>query len=100
LGRLLKQSSINCALPFEMSAVHPCLAGLNGNQMLSQEKPVLKYGNIVVSAQGRAEMEGSRIVILVPTAEVNRVVLKYGRPEHCPLFSISVGVLLGLVLSV
>lgn len=61
------------------------------------EKPVLKCSNIVVSARGLAETHGKKIVIFVPAGEIGRITLRFGRAEHSPIFSVTVGAALGLV---
>jgi hypothetical protein len=65
--------------------------------MQPEGKPVLKYDNILVSSQGIAEMEGKRILLQVPAADIHRVVLRFGRPEHRPVFSISIGIVLAVI---
>lgn len=63
----------------------------------NEEKPVVKYDNIVVSSRGMAEAHGRKVVIFVPAAEINRITLKFGRPEHNPIISIGIGAVLALV---
>jgi hypothetical protein len=63
----------------------------------TEEKPVLKYDNIVVSSRGMAEVHGKKVVIFVPAAEINRITLKFGRAEHNPVVSICIGAVLALV---
>jgi hypothetical protein len=62
----------------------------------NNEKEVLKY-NIVVSPRGMAEAHGKKAVIFVPASEINRITLKFGRAEHRPIVSISIGAVLALV---
>jgi len=63
----------------------------------NEEKVVLKYDNVVVSPRGIAETHGKKIVIFIPTTEIDRLTLKFGRSDHNPVFSISIGVVLALV---
>src|SRR5580692_5705573 len=63
----------------------------------TEEKPVLKYDNIVVSTRGMAEVHGKKVVIFVPAAEIDRVTLKFGRAEHNPMASLCIGGVLALV---
>jgi hypothetical protein len=60
-------------------------------------KPSLKYDNILASARGMAETHASKVVIFVPVDEVVRVTLKYGRSDHRPIISLSIGIGLSLV---
>jgi hypothetical protein len=59
--------------------------------------PVLKCANIVASPKGLAEADGKKVVLFVPKAEVNRIVLKYGKAEHRPLVALSIGLVLTLL---
>jgi hypothetical protein len=63
----------------------------------NEEKPVLKYDNIVVSPRGLAEAHGKKVVIFVPAPEIERVTLKFGRAEHNPIVSIGIGIILAAV---
>jgi hypothetical protein len=63
----------------------------------SEEKPVLKCDNIVLSSRGIAETHGKKIVIFVPPNEINRIILKFGRSDHRPMLTMSIGIILGLV---
>jgi hypothetical protein len=62
-----------------------------------QPLPVLKCKNIVASPRGLAEADGRKAVMFVPTAEIDHVILKYGKAEHRPLVSLSIGIVLGLL---
>ena len=59
--------------------------------------PVLKCHNIVVSLRGLAEGDGKKAMLFVPFAEVDRIVLKFGNPEHRPIISLLIGGVLALV---
>ncbi|HTV43214.1 MAG TPA: hypothetical protein VMF08_21805 [Candidatus Sulfotelmatobacter sp.] len=63
----------------------------------SEEKPVLKCDTIVLSSRGLAETHGKKIVIFVPANEIDRITLKFGRSDHRPILTISIGIILGLV---
>lgn len=63
----------------------------------SDNRLILKYDNILVSSRGMTEHHANRVVIFVPALEINRITLRYGRPEHRPLLSISVGAVLVVV---
>ena len=60
-------------------------------------KPSLKYDNILASTRGMAETHAKKVVIFVPADEVIRVTLKYGRSDHRPIISLSIGIVLSLV---
>jgi hypothetical protein len=62
-----------------------------------EEKPVLKCDNILVSPRGIAETHGNKAVIFVPATEIEGITLKYGRAEHRPILSLSIGVVFALV---
>ena len=62
-----------------------------------EEKPVLRCDNILVAPRGIAETHGKKAVIFVPTGEIGRITLKFGRPEHRPIVSMSIGIVLALV---
>ena len=62
-----------------------------------QPLPVLKCKNIVASPRGLAEAAGRKAVVFVPAAEIDHIVLKYGKAEHRPIVSLSIGVILCLV---
>jgi hypothetical protein len=57
----------------------------------------LRCDNIVLTPRGIAETCGKKVVIFVPAAEIERLTLKYGRSDHRPIFSLSVGVLFALI---
>ena len=66
--------------------------------MLSAEgQPVLKYDNLMVSPRGIAETDGNKIIIFVAANEIERITLKFGRPEHRPGLSLSIGSILALI---
>jgi len=62
-----------------------------------QEPSVLKCHNIIVSAKGMTETHGTKIIIFVPAAEAGQVVLKFGRAEHRPALSLSIGIIMALI---
>jgi hypothetical protein len=63
----------------------------------NEEQPVLRCDHIQISAQGMAEVHGRKVVIFVPAADIERVTLKFGRPEHNPFISITIGIVMVLV---
>ena len=63
----------------------------------AEDKPVLKCDNIVVSTRGITETDGNKVVIFVPANEIERITLKFGRPEHRPAVSLSIGIIMGLI---
>jgi len=63
----------------------------------NDERPVLKYDNIVVAPRGIAETYGRKLSIFVPAAEINRITLKYGKSDHRPIVSMVIGTLLALI---
>jgi len=63
----------------------------------TEENQSLRCDNIVVTPRGIAETCGKKIMIFVPATEVERITLKYGRSDHRPVFSLSVGVIFALV---
>jgi hypothetical protein len=67
-------------------------------QMPSNDvQTTLKYDNVAVTARGMAETHGKKIVIFVPASEINRITLKFGRSDHRPVLSMTIGIILGLV---
>jgi hypothetical protein len=52
----------------------------------------LKFDNIVVSARGIAETSGKKVVIFVPSADIERITVNYGRSDQRPIVSISIGI--------
>ena len=63
----------------------------------ADEKPVLKYDNIIVSSRGITETDGKKVVIFVPADEIENIALKFGRPEHRPALSLSIGIIFTLI---
>jgi hypothetical protein len=63
----------------------------------AEEKPVLKCDNIIVSTRGITETGGNKVVVFVPANEIGRITLKFGRPEHRPIISLSIGIILALI---
>jgi hypothetical protein len=60
-------------------------------------KEVLKCDNIVVSPRSIAETSGKKIVVFVPAAEIESIIVKHGRPDHRPVLSLSIGIIFILV---
>ena len=63
----------------------------------NDEKVTLKYDNVVVTPRGMAETYGKKIVIFVPATEIDRVTLKFGRSDHRPIFSMTLGIVFALI---
>lgn len=63
----------------------------------SDPKQTVKYDNIAVTPRGIAETHGRKIVIFVPAAEIERITLKFGRSDHRPVLSMTIGIILGMV---
>jgi hypothetical protein len=63
----------------------------------TEDKPILKCNNIVVSSRGIAETDAKKIMIFVPAVEIDRLTLKFGRSDHRPVLTMSVGIVLGLI---
>jgi hypothetical protein len=64
---------------------------------MAEEKPILRCDNILVSTRGIAETVGKKVVIFVPSEEVERITLHFGRSDYRPIVSISIGIVLTLV---
>jgi hypothetical protein len=69
----------------------------DAHMQVTEEKQNLRCDNILVTARGVAETSGKKVMIFVPAAEIQRITLRYGRSEHRPIFSISVGVIFVLI---
>jgi len=63
----------------------------------TEATPVLKCDNILVSSRGMTETMANKVVIFVPTAEIDRISLKFGRSDHRPMVSLSLGIILASV---
>ena len=63
----------------------------------AEEKPLLKCDNIIVSSRGITEADGNKVVVFVPANEIERITLKFGRSEHRPIVSLSIGIILALI---
>jgi hypothetical protein len=63
----------------------------------ADEKPVLKCDNIIVSSRGVTEADGNKVVIFVPANEIERITLKFGRPEHRPIIALLIGTIFALI---
>ena len=61
------------------------------------EQTTLRYDTIAATPRGIAETHRNKIVIFVPAGEINRITLKFGRSDHRPALSMSIGILLALV---
>jgi hypothetical protein len=63
----------------------------------SEENQNLKYDNILVTPGGLTEVDSKKVMIFVPAAEIDRIIVKFGRSDHRPIVSLSIGVILALV---
>lgn len=61
------------------------------------KKPVLRCDNIIASSRGMAETHGNKVVIFVPAPEIDRVTLRFGRAEHRPVVSLSIGAVMASI---
>ncbi len=57
----------------------------------------MRYDNILVSSRGITEVHGKKLVLFVPAAEIDHIILKFGRSEHRPIVSLSIGIVLMLI---
>jgi hypothetical protein len=64
---------------------------------MAEEKPTLRCDNVLVSPRGMAETAGKKIVIFVPTDDIERITINFGRSDHRPIISISIGIIFALV---
>jgi hypothetical protein len=64
---------------------------------MPEDKPVLRCDNILVSPRGIAETAGKKVVFFIPTNDIERIVVNFGRSDHRPIISISIGAVLALV---
>lgn len=62
----------------------------------TEEKPTLKCDHIVMAQRGIAEVHGRKTILFVPAEEITRIKLRFGRPEHRPMVSISIGLILAV----
>jgi hypothetical protein len=62
-----------------------------------KSKEILRCDNVVVSPRGIAETSGKKIVVFVPAAEIERIIMKHGRSDHRPVLSLSIGIIFVLV---
>jgi hypothetical protein len=63
----------------------------------ANEKPVLKCDNIIVSSRGITEADGKKVIVFVSANEIERITLKFGRSEHRPIVSLSIGIIFALI---
>ena len=62
-----------------------------------EDKPTLTCENIVVAPRGIMEVQSKKIINLVPTSEIDRLTLKFGRSSLHPVLAIITGGTLSLV---
>jgi hypothetical protein len=63
----------------------------------TEEKPILKCDNIIVSSRGITETDRNKIIVFVPANEIEKITLKFGRSEHRPIVSLSIGIIFALI---
>ena len=63
----------------------------------TEDTQILRYDNILVSKRGITEVHDKKVVLFVPSAEIDHVILKFGRSEHRPIVSLSIGIIMTLV---
>jgi hypothetical protein len=63
----------------------------------TENKETVKCDNIVVSTRGIAETSGKKVVIFVPSADIERITLNYGKSDQRPMVSMSLGIVFALV---
>jgi hypothetical protein len=51
---------------------------------MPEEIPILKYDNLLVSSRGITETDGSKVILFVPSAEIESIEVKFGRSDHSP----------------
>jgi hypothetical protein len=57
----------------------------------------LKCANILVTPRGLAEIDGKKVVLFVPSAEVDHIILRFGRADHRPAISMFLGIIFALM---
>ena len=63
----------------------------------TEEKQSLRYDNILLTRRGIAEIHGRKVVIFIPAADIKSITLKYGRPEHRPIISLTIGAIFAII---
>ena len=64
---------------------------------MPEDKPVLRCDNILVSPRGITETAGKKVVIFIPADDIERITVNFGRSDHRPIISISIGTVFALV---
>jgi hypothetical protein len=64
---------------------------------MPEDKPVLRCDNILVSPRGIAETAGKKVVFFVRANDIERIMVNFGRSDHRPIVSISIGAILALI---
>ena len=64
---------------------------------MPEDKPVLRCDNILVSPRGITENTGKKVVIFIPADDIERITVNFGRSDHRPIISISIGTVFALV---
>ncbi len=84
------------SVPEETKQLKPSCPDRPSGMQSTDDKPILRCDNILVSSRGMAETHAKKVVIFVPTAEIDRVTLKFGRSDYRPILTMSIGVVLAL----
>jgi hypothetical protein len=84
-------------LPEEVKQLEPSSPDRPSGIQSKEDKPILKCDNILISSRGMAETHAKKVVIFVPTVEIDRITLKFGRSDYRPILTMSIGVVLALV---
>src|SRR5690348_3500904 len=91
-----------CGTEFEqineapLKQLKPSCSDRSSGMQSSEDKPILKCDNILVSTRGMAETHAKKVVIFVPAVEIDRITLKFGRSDYRPILTMSIGVVLAL----
>ena len=66
------------------------------NMPTDEAQPILKCDNILVSPRGIAEVHGNKVMVFVPASGIDRITLRFGRSDHHPVLSLSIGLALAV----
>jgi len=56
-----------------------------------ETRPILKFDNLVVAPRGISEVCAGKVMVFVPTSEIGRVTLKFGRSDNRPTLTLAMG---------
>ena len=63
----------------------------------TENLPVLRCDNVLVSARGITEAHGNKVMIFVPAAEIERMTLRLGRSDYHPIVTLTIGIVLSVL---